>query len=60
MEGVWNFTRLDEVVVPFLDAALPPDSAAKVIIDIETSPQWMWEDAGACVPLHTKNPHGPR
>ena len=51
MEGVWNFTRMDEVVVPFLEAALLPDSSAKVILDIETSPQWMWEDAGACVPL---------
>ena len=56
MEGVWNFTRMDEVVVPFLEAALLPNTSTKIILDIETSPQWMWEDAGACVPL----PHGPR
>ena len=55
VEGVWNFTLMDEVVVPFLEAALLPNSSGKVILDIETSPQWMWEDAGACVPL----PNGP-
>ena len=56
MEGVWNFTRMDEVVVPFLEATLLPNTSTKIILDIETSPQWMWEDAGTCVPL----PHGPR
>ena len=63
-EGVWDFALVDAVVVPFLDAALGAGSgggsggggsggggeAAKrhAIVDIETSPQWMWEDAGAC------------
>eukprot|EP00912_Choanoflagellata_sp_UC4_P000609 UC4_evm1s379 len=49
VEGVWNFTLMDKVVIPFLDATLI--ESGKVIIDIETSPQWMWEDAGACKPL---------
>ena len=42
--GAWNFTLLDQVVVPFLTAA----NGTHTIVDIETSPQWMWEDANAC------------
>lgn len=37
-EGVWNFTRMDEVVVPFLEAA----GNASVLFDVESSPAWMW------------------
>ena len=50
-EGVWNFTLLDQVVVPFLDAALSSNrnNRSRAIVDIETSPAWMWRDAGACV-----------
>lgn len=38
-EGVWNFTRMDEVVVPFLEAA----GNASVLFDVESSPAWMWK-----------------
>ena len=48
---------MDQVVVPFLDAAFA-NNATRVILDIETSPQWMWEDAGACVP--NDRPNGPK
>lgn len=39
VEGVWNFSRMDEVVVPFLEAA----GNASVLFDVESSPTWMWE-----------------
>jgi hypothetical protein len=50
VEGTWNFTLMDQVVVPFLTAA-SANNATRTIVDIETSPQWMWTDAGACVLL---------
>jgi hypothetical protein len=44
-EGVWNFTRMDQVVLPFLDAC----GNASVLVDIESSPAWMWEPfSGPC------------
>ena len=45
-QGVFNFTRIDQVVVPFLEAA----GEARVLVDIETSPAWLWEPATACQP----------
>jgi hypothetical protein len=46
-EGVWNFTRMDQVVLPFLDAA----GNASVLVDIESSPAWMWEAPSGDVPV---------
>ena len=48
---------MDQVVVPFLEAAFA-NNDTHVILDIETSPQWMWEDAGACIP--NQRPTGPK
>ena len=45
LEGpdAWNFTAMDAVMKMFMDAV----GDASVIIDIETSPAWMWADANA-------------
>jgi hypothetical protein len=41
-EGHWDFTLVDQVVVPFLRAA----NGTQTIVDIETSPLWMWYVGG--------------
>ena len=41
-EGHWDFTLVDQVVVPFLHAA----NGTQTIVDIETSPLWMWYVGG--------------
>lgn len=40
-QGKWNFEAMDAVMIDFMDAA----GESSVIIDIDTSPLWMWEDA---------------
>ena len=59
IEGNWNFSLMDQVVVPFLNAAGASNSSS-TIVDIETSPQWMWADAGACIPANGQGPSGPK
>lgn len=43
--GPWNFTLMDQVLESFMAAA--GRGNASVIVDIETSPAWMWADANA-------------
>lgn len=52
-EGVWNFSRMDDVVVPFLEAV----GNASVLFDVESSPAWMWEPHNDTTPR--LRPYGP-
>eukprot|EP00051_Salpingoeca_urceolata_P000384 m.33874 g.33874 ORF g.33874 m.33874 type:complete len:555 (+) comp10536_c0_seq1:149-1813(+) len=44
-EGTWDFAYSDQVMSAFMDGA--GDTSPLVIVDLETSPSWMWADANA-------------
>lgn len=47
-QGAFDFGLMDEVMDRFASAARPPSNpAAPVVVDIETSPAYMWADANA-------------
>ena len=55
-EGIWDFSLMDRVVVPFLEATLTTSNKSTAIVDIETSPLWMWKDGGACIKQSPTDP----